>query len=567
MDRLCPEDLERLAKLESPTRNRYFYGKLLTERHFDLEQRYFNRKRWLLNRLTLGSGVICGLNVVRAAGGKLQVTAGVAIDGFGREIVVPEMSRPFDPTVLTDECGQPTGEPAKGPVTICLAYHECDIEPVPVRVTECETEQRCAPSLALERYMVLVLEAGDRPPPIDAPRPPVTSVRPPLDMQPIGPGLRFRPLRPPIICRHPGLFEHSPAEIHHELVGRELEGCPDPGRACVALARVEGDSIIRDVRSLVYPAPLLYELILCLSQRVEKCCHALTLHYVSGDVQHGAVERPLPEDLVVQVLDGEGQPVADETVTFRVQGGGGSMLASNAAEHKVQSGPDGKAAARWVLGTVVPLQTATARLENGASVGFHATVAGRSVAVPPKVAAVWPTHGMVIKGSSGDLDYQRWMNLGPYIELSFDQVMNASHLDNPDTWLGVYWFRPEGNAGTIRRLMTALAVPAASTANVPLRFQLKDLEIRAASARYLILIRAENGNITAASPSGVLLDADFAGTLLSHQRLAQLWAMKPGDQVAAIANVDKANFAPVSATLPSGDGAAGGVFHSFFTVS
>src|SRR3970282_1579003 len=69
MDRLCPEDLERLAKLESPTRNRYFYGKLLTERHFDLEQRYFNRKRWLLNRLTLGSGVICGLHGAAAARG------------------------------------------------------------------------------------------------------------------------------------------------------------------------------------------------------------------------------------------------------------------------------------------------------------------------------------------------------------------------------------------------------------------------------------------------------------------------------------------------------------------
>ena len=45
--------------LAAPERNHYFYGKLLDEQHLTMEQRYFNQKRWLLNRLTVGGGVLC----------------------------------------------------------------------------------------------------------------------------------------------------------------------------------------------------------------------------------------------------------------------------------------------------------------------------------------------------------------------------------------------------------------------------------------------------------------------------------------------------------------------------
>jgi hypothetical protein len=36
--------------LMAPARNRYAYGIMLTERLLQREQRYFNDKRWLLNR-------------------------------------------------------------------------------------------------------------------------------------------------------------------------------------------------------------------------------------------------------------------------------------------------------------------------------------------------------------------------------------------------------------------------------------------------------------------------------------------------------------------------------------
>lgn len=76
-------------------RNRYFYGKLLTVRDFEIEQRYFNDKRRLLNRLLVGPGLLAGLNVLAVDDKTLLVEPGVALDYLGREIVLeaPFISR------------------------------------------------------------------------------------------------------------------------------------------------------------------------------------------------------------------------------------------------------------------------------------------------------------------------------------------------------------------------------------------------------------------------------------------------------------------------------------------
>jgi len=70
-------------------RNRYFYGKLLTVRDFESEQKYLNDKRRLLNRLLFGSGVVAGMQVVAVDDKTITVEMGLAIDYIGREIVVP----------------------------------------------------------------------------------------------------------------------------------------------------------------------------------------------------------------------------------------------------------------------------------------------------------------------------------------------------------------------------------------------------------------------------------------------------------------------------------------------
>src|SRR5690242_17853966 len=121
---------QRLDELAAPKRNNYFYGKLLDEMHLRLEQDYFYGKRALLNRLALGSGVLCGL-VVEKDGKFVKVSAGVAIDGYGREIIVPQDVRIDTSKVSADCCTVRDRKPEETPLYLTLCYRECktDFEP------------------------------------------------------------------------------------------------------------------------------------------------------------------------------------------------------------------------------------------------------------------------------------------------------------------------------------------------------------------------------------------------------------------------------------------------------
>jgi len=76
-------------------RNKYFYGKLMTVSDFELEQEYFNGKRYLLNRLIHGKGLLFGfsnLELLQESSDEVTVwfrDGGVALDSLGREIIVP----------------------------------------------------------------------------------------------------------------------------------------------------------------------------------------------------------------------------------------------------------------------------------------------------------------------------------------------------------------------------------------------------------------------------------------------------------------------------------------------
>ena len=60
-----PTLIERLSTLPEPVKNHYFFGMLLNEHSLFKEQHYFDDKRFLLNRLTLGGRVVlAGLNFV-----------------------------------------------------------------------------------------------------------------------------------------------------------------------------------------------------------------------------------------------------------------------------------------------------------------------------------------------------------------------------------------------------------------------------------------------------------------------------------------------------------------------
>jgi hypothetical protein len=108
-------------------RPRYFVGKLVTAEDFELEQRYHIEKRWLLNRMLQGAGVVSGLDVVEGEQGTVTVAPGFALDPHGREILV------FEPQQLTiSDCAEP--------VSICLLYAEVESD----RRTICETYELIA---------------------------------------------------------------------------------------------------------------------------------------------------------------------------------------------------------------------------------------------------------------------------------------------------------------------------------------------------------------------------------------------------------------------------------------
>lgn len=108
-------------------RNRYFYGKLLSVDDFELEQKYYNDKRRMLNQFISGAGVIAGMHVVKVDEHTISVETGCALDAWGREIAVDipvvrklSLLEGFENCKdLQDEC-----------VYLCIEYDEKENSPV-----------------------------------------------------------------------------------------------------------------------------------------------------------------------------------------------------------------------------------------------------------------------------------------------------------------------------------------------------------------------------------------------------------------------------------------------------
>ena len=139
-------------------RNRYFYGKLLDVSQFEMEQTYFNAKRRLLNRLITGYGVVCGLDVRVAPDGKsVVVLAGVAIDKWGRETIVPVTSMPQPVPNLPGGDNPPSECDPASWVQLTLCYHECQSDPVPALGGDCDQNALCSPGSIRESYELRML--------------------------------------------------------------------------------------------------------------------------------------------------------------------------------------------------------------------------------------------------------------------------------------------------------------------------------------------------------------------------------------------------------------------------
>jgi hypothetical protein len=359
----------------APVRNRYFYGKLLDVRHLEMEQAYFLEHRRRLNRLTVGFGVVCGLEVTVGSDGQaICIAPGFAIDGRGREILVTEQICIDDPSQLTDACGRPDGTASDKVVTICLAYHECDADPSPVLVADCDVHEGCTPGAVRERYKVLVHDGVPDGPPY--------------------PDL-------PITCRYIAARLKSTVPAHttttstahlnvmlgsHDVGGittapwaTRFLPCDEPEEDCVVLAVVMLKTGTDDAevdmwthRRVVLSNDHLYEAILCLAAEVERCCKQqadkLTIEIESGDGQEGEQGDALPEPIVALVKDGDGNPVKDQNVTFKVT----SALGGKFDPESGATDGEGHVTTTWSLGKIGP-QTATASLDDGTEADIKAT--------------------------------------------------------------------------------------------------------------------------------------------------------------------------------------------------
>lgn len=141
---------EQNCKKEIPAfvRNKYFYGKLLTVRDFNLEQEYFLNKIRFANKMLHGYGTVCGLeaSIVVADENKLEIslTKGVAIDCCGNEITVIE-NNPVE-VENWDKVDK------NKPIYIYLKYSECETEPVASISSSSTCEEECCNSRIKETF-------------------------------------------------------------------------------------------------------------------------------------------------------------------------------------------------------------------------------------------------------------------------------------------------------------------------------------------------------------------------------------------------------------------------------
>lgn len=105
-------------------RNRYYTGKMLTSKDFQTEQLYMNQKRSFLNHMMYGTGIMCGLSVRKLDEVSVLIESGAAIDGQGREIIVPvSLVKKISALAGVEQL---TGSRA----ALCLRYKEDMVHPV-----------------------------------------------------------------------------------------------------------------------------------------------------------------------------------------------------------------------------------------------------------------------------------------------------------------------------------------------------------------------------------------------------------------------------------------------------
>ncbi len=157
--------------IEPFTRNHYFTGKLLVERDFNDEQRYYIDKLRHHNQRLHGAGVTCGLKVKQHENEDCRkrficIEPGTAIDCCGHEIIVKNQecielqSYPVIDAIYKEfELADPNQPPPPHMLHVCIRYKECPTEEIPVLYDECGcNDVRCEPNRILESYEIDLID-------------------------------------------------------------------------------------------------------------------------------------------------------------------------------------------------------------------------------------------------------------------------------------------------------------------------------------------------------------------------------------------------------------------------
>jgi Bacterial Ig domain/Bacterial Ig-like domain (group 1) len=99
--------------------------------------------------------------------------------------------------------------------------------------------------------------------------------------------------------------------------------------------------------------------------------NASRIEIVSGDGQQAPAGTQLPQDLVVRVLDQDGNPVTGRPVQWVIGKGGGTVNPETS-----QTNSQGQASTKWILGSAPDSNTVNAVVPGIGSALFHATATG-----------------------------------------------------------------------------------------------------------------------------------------------------------------------------------------------
>ena len=137
-------------------KNKYFYGKLMTVRDFEAEQQYFDGKRYLINRLLHGTGIVCGfenVKLIKKEGEPLElnfIDGGMALTCCGHEIVVPSGTQ----KQIIDGKGEPVSSLTNFP-NLYLKYKSYDSGYIAVASNSSSCEEKCCPGRVVDDFEVV----------------------------------------------------------------------------------------------------------------------------------------------------------------------------------------------------------------------------------------------------------------------------------------------------------------------------------------------------------------------------------------------------------------------------